>query len=396
MRNVLAVLLLALAAAASAAPPAQPSPAAAPQQVTAEQILVFLNRTVGWYQRIDGQTDLVDQPTDILFLNDNRQLARQVVTLSFEAAKAEAQWIAAQAVVTANPQDPRQQRLAKRASSAADLLRREQARLAELQRQLAAATPADRPRLEAAVAEAQSRVGMATVRNEAFTGIVGFVNETGGNGGGSDLASQINALEQTVTTTPAPTPVPAAAKKAPPSSVVGLIADLIHLNQKDNNLITAMRAADILQRDARALMAPITGQLQQSRQRTDALLNAPESSDPAELMRRKTELDALSARFRSLTAAMLPLAKRRILLDAYKANVGRWRESVADQSHDDFRRLTFRGVFLGILLLIVIAIAVAWRRITFRYVADSKRRHHFLLIRRIVLLILTAGILTAT
>ncbi|MBV9493324.1 MAG: mechanosensitive ion channel family protein, partial [Acidobacteria bacterium] len=49
-----------------------------------------------------------------------------------------------------------------------------------------------------------------------------------------------------------------------------------------------------------------------------------------------------------------------------------------------------------VLLLLVFVMSVAWRRITYRYVPDVKRRHHFLLIRRIVLLILVAGILTAT
>jgi small-conductance mechanosensitive channel len=365
----------------------------------APHILLFLNRALGWYQRIDAQVDLADQPTDILYLNENRHLARQIVALSFEAAKAEAQLASGTATAAAAPANDRSanrlQRLTKRATGAAEVLRREQARLAGLQQQLAAAPAGPgHVRLEAAVAEAESRVALATARNESASGIAGFA--TGAGNGSTDLLSQITALEQTVSAAAPVSAIPAAARRSPPASVVALIGDLIRLNQKDNVLESAVRAASLLQRDGRSASAPLSPLLAQTRQRADALMNAADSDDPAELLRRKTELDTLNTRFRALTAAMAPLIKRRILLGAYAANVGRWRASVLEQYHDDLRRLIVRGVALGVLLLLVVVIAVVWRRVTYRYVADVKRRHHFLLIRRIVLLALGAGIVTAT
>lgn len=150
----------------------------------AAHVLAFLNRTIAWYQRLDVQAQWADQPTDVLYVNDDRQLARQVVALSFEAAKATEPFVAATAGA---PPQQRTQRLAQRASSAAEVLHREQARAAELQRRLALSSAADRARLEAAVAEAQSRVAMAQVRNDAVSGVAGFANGTTG----SDLASQI-------------------------------------------------------------------------------------------------------------------------------------------------------------------------------------------------------------
>jgi len=392
----LVVVLAFLAVTATEAVP--PKPEAPPALPESEQILLFLNRTLAWYERVGAQADLADQPTDILYVNDNRQLARQVVALSFESAKAQAQLIAGNAA--ANPTAPsagRMQRMAQRAASTAGQLRREQDRLESLQQQLVSSGPADTARLTAAVAEAESRVAMAKARNEAISGIVGFANGTAG--GGSDLLSQINALEQTITTStsaPAASAIPAAARKGSPSSVVELIGDLMHLNQKDASLNSAIQAADSLQRDARVFTAPLMAMLTETRKRTDALMSETDTSDPAELLRRKTEIDALSIRFREVSAATTPLAKRRILLRAYETNVGRWRGSVLDQYHQNLRRLIYRGSALAILLLLVAGIAILWRRITYRYVADVKRRHHFLLIRRIVLLILVAGILVAT
>jgi small-conductance mechanosensitive channel len=272
--------------------------------------------------------------------------------------------------------------MSKRAASAAEQLRREQERLATLQQQ--------NPRNDAAIAEAQSRVAMAQARNDAASGIAGF-NDSGGPA--NDLMSQIAALEQTIPATTSPASV---TTHPPPTSVVGLIGDVIRLNQKSMSLRTAIRGADALSVDTRGFSAPLFGTMSQLRQRADVLMNQPDSTDVAELTRRKTELDALTARFRQVSGAMLPLVKRRVLLQVYKANLTRWRASVIDQRYDELRRLTYRAIALGVLLLLVVAISVIWRRVTFRYVTDVKRRHHFLLIRRIVVLLLVAAILTAT
>jgi hypothetical protein len=48
------------------------------------QLLGFLNQTVGWYGRLDAEGQLADQPTDVLYVNDDRQLAAQVVARSLE------------------------------------------------------------------------------------------------------------------------------------------------------------------------------------------------------------------------------------------------------------------------------------------------------------------------
>ena len=80
----------------------------------AAHVLAFLNRTIGWYGRLDNEARLADQPTDVLYVNDNRQLAHQVVTLSFDFAKADAQLIA-NAPAPVPPANERSARLQQRA-----------------------------------------------------------------------------------------------------------------------------------------------------------------------------------------------------------------------------------------------------------------------------------------
>src|SRR5690348_16506924 len=68
-------------------------------QVTArpEDVIAFVNQTIVWYRQLANQQQLVSQPSDAVFLNDNRQIAEQVVRLSFDFARTQAQLLAGQA-----------------------------------------------------------------------------------------------------------------------------------------------------------------------------------------------------------------------------------------------------------------------------------------------------------
>ena len=75
------------------------------------------------------------------------------------------------------------------------------------------------------------------------------------------------------------------------------------------------------------------------------------------------------------------------------SNLQRWRASIERQSNLTLRHLMVR---LGILLALLMAIfgaASLWRRFTFRYVQDSRRRYQFLQARRIVLAIVVTFVI---
>src|SRR5690242_1528098 len=63
----------------------------------ADQIIPFLNQTIVWSRQLAVQQQLVSEPSDALFLNDNRQIADQVAKLAFDFARARAQAMEAQA-----------------------------------------------------------------------------------------------------------------------------------------------------------------------------------------------------------------------------------------------------------------------------------------------------------
>src|SRR5437879_557413 len=68
---------------------AQPAAAESPGD-----IISFLNQTIVWSRQLIAEQQLVNEPSDALFLNDSRQLANQVVRLAFDYARARAQALA--------------------------------------------------------------------------------------------------------------------------------------------------------------------------------------------------------------------------------------------------------------------------------------------------------------
>src|SRR5947209_17795409 len=138
------VLLLAAAIVIAALCPlaAQESnspPASGPDPQT---VISFLNQTIVWYRQLTLQQQVASEPSDVVFLNDNRQIADQVVRVSFDFARAEAQLLANQPSTGTSAADQdqagsRYQSLVNMASKAEQQIQQTQSELNSLRAQLA-------------------------------------------------------------------------------------------------------------------------------------------------------------------------------------------------------------------------------------------------------------------
>ncbi len=92
----------------------------------------------------------------------------------------------------------------------------------------------------------------------------------------------------------------------------------------------------------------------------------------------------------------MPLAKDVILMQRYQANLTSWRGTSISEQTSELKSLAFRLITLAVALLIAVAISGLWRRVTFHYITDVRRRHQFLLLRRIVMFCVFAIIIALT
>jgi small-conductance mechanosensitive channel len=341
-----------------------------------------LNQTIGWYRRVAAQAQLATEPADVIFVDQNLHLTRQVLALSFEAARAAA---ALPGVQTAAPGTSAN--LSKRASDAEAAVQKIQAEANALERRVASSGPRTRAVLQAQLAETRSELVLAQTRAQVFKTLADFAVQ-GGAGGG--FLGQIDELERAVPEVraepaahAAPTAQAAAAGK-PANGVLGLFSELFSLARKRRELHDVGGQTNALRSQSDKLRAPLEADVRATMQEGDQLTAEPDPTDPGLLAERKKRLDELTDHFKKTSAALIPLGKEAVLLDAVRANLAQW-EASTDNAYDlVFRSLALRLALLAAVVALVIVGSGLWRRATFRYVRDLKRRQVSLLVRRIV------------
>jgi small-conductance mechanosensitive channel len=387
---------------------------AEPSTLDSADILRFLTETISWYRQTSGEQQLVTEPSDLTFFEDNRRVATQVVRLAFDFARQQAEAKAkakAQAQIQAGT--PSQyQSLIQLVQALDQEVQQTQAEIPPLQKKLETSTGKERAKLQTLIAETQSEVSLLEARRDALRSMVDFVSGTSANGlGASGLRAQIEELARTV---PVAASKPANANpsdrtdsedsaklapipnKEPPSGVWGLAADLFKLSRKHHVLKQEIAATDALIASSAQLRAPLVEKLKAMIQSGDQLAKEAESSDQAVLAQEKQQLDKLTLDFRQTTAAILPLSKQAIVLDLYKRTLTTWDESVQYEFKAELRNLLARLTVLSIMILAVLGLGEIWKRTIFRYVHDVRRRSQFLLMRRIALWVIIALITAFT
>ena len=377
------------------------------------QIMKFLGQTIDWYRQTDVETHIADQPTDVLFVYEDRQTAHQVLGLAFQYARGQALLIAADnpnAAPAADGTDSsRYQNLTRLAAQADATVKRELQDIEATRSKLANAAGSNRAALQSQLEEDQSELSLAQTRSQILKNMLQFTaNTSGGKAKTSDLTSQIGELEQTVPEARAAAATTATAtqtntnadqakqdnsapsvsvptSKQTPTGIIGLSGNVLDLRRKIHTLNDTLNATAALIQSARGLMTPLTGVLQESAKQGDSLSDQPNSKDPKATDARKQQIDAIDSEMKRISTAFLPLAKSRILLERYEANLTSWRGTVEAEERSELKSLAYRLITLAIALIIAIVLSGLWRRVTYHYVPDVRRRHQFMLLRRVVM-----------
>src|SRR5579871_1013352 len=297
----------------------------------AQDVISYLNQTIVWYRQLTVQQEIATEPSDIVFLNQNRQLADQVVRLSFDFARAEAQLLAQRGVkgeeLNSNAAAPgRYQSLVAMTAKADQQVKAKQQELAALQVQLAAAAGRKRGILASTVAETQSELDLLRARRDSLRSMIEFVS--GRNVSGLSSGSLQNEIEDLARA------VPAAAtdsgkgqsgqtvavsnsnpRKAEPTGILALLTELFGLRRRVHTLDQGIAQTAALATAAKNMRTPLVNDLKDLIKRGDQLSNQPDSSDQPALAQQKQQLDQLTAQFKQLSGVVLPLGKQGILLD---------------------------------------------------------------------------------
>jgi len=385
---------------------AQPSPNLLPPvQLDGDAALHHLNQLISWYRHSTTGIQTVGLPTDAIYQDNMQSLAAEAVRLAFQSAKAEAALIAVQQKSNGtNPSSgdtTQQQKLAQlqaRTSSQIDQL---QSQIETLTAQVAKAPSARRENLISQRDALQGELDLQKALLDAIQKMAAFVESNGELSGG--LEGSINHLARSIPEVLASnatakktvgTPTPAKPSLTNSGGLISEAATLYDYMSAMHQLDKISEETTYTRDTADQLCAPLRDALRATIQESQTLANQPPATDPQQLQAEKQNFRELTERFKQLSGALLPLREEIIVLNDSKANFEEWHNSISRESKYVLRSVLARVFAILLALAVILVLSEVWRRITFRYIGDPRRRRQFLVMRRVVIGFLIVIVLT--
>jgi len=389
--------------------------------MTGEQVVQILDETVDWYRTLGAQQQSATQPSDLLILYANRQIADRAIGLAFEIARANAELLSSEADVA--------QKAAADAASSPQAMQQVQqqldgrraeiqAEIASMQRRLAAAPRAEGAEVQTRIAELQSELDLVNARRNLHGSMSQFIYQSDASGtGASALKVHIDAIAASIPSSSGgagqanPATGSASASVAAPAAsplrsevdngsgrlgIWDLASNAMRLSDKLRTIDIVDRRTAALQETFAKIRTPPQEKIKALSARGDALAQQADSSNGADLKGVRDEFDTLAWLFKQTASILLPLSQEGVLLDQYRRNLGSWRDNAESQYFEALKALAVRLAILLALLATVFAAAEAWRRGVNRYVQEPRRRHQLLLVRSIVCWALVVAIIGFT
>lgn len=381
-----------------------------PIQLDGNAVLHHLNQVIGWYRHVTTGVRDVGLPSDAIYQDNAQALGAQAVQLAFQSAKAESALISAQSNGGANEasqQNTQQQNLEQLRAKTTAQIDQLQSQIGTLDAKIPKTPASKRTTLISQRDALKGELELQKSLLDAIAKMAAFVETNGETARG--LEGDINRLAQTVpevlghanTEKTGGTQDKVAAAKAPSKPSLansgGLIGDAMTLYDYTSTIrqiSSAIKETDYTRDVVEQLRKPLRDALRASIQQSQQLATQNASSDPQQLQAQRRELQEINERFKQLSGALLPLSQEVIVLNNARTNLEQWRDSIERESKYVLRAVLLRVLAILLALAAVLVLSEVWRRVTFRYVGDPRRRRQFLVLRRVVIGLLVCVVLT--
>src|SRR5882724_708537 len=372
----------------------------APAQLDRDAVLHHLNAIITWYRDASTKIKSVGLPSDAIYQDNARNFGTQAVRLAFQSARAEADILSATDKTSdANPTPPsdaqptQQQNLAQTAAKIAAQIDDAQSKLEAVNKQIAVAPKSKRQQLLAQRDQLQGQLALNKALQDTIQKMAAFVE--GANEGADGLEGSINQLARSVpeavgdengkkgiAAAPAVNATPASPK---PTGLIGQSLALFDQMQTMHQIDQMADETSKMRNTADSVRKPLRDILAATIKRGRELSSQAQTPGAGSAQATAREYQALTARFKELSSATLPLSQEIIVLDQSRSNFEEWRKSILLESQYELRGLLTRVIGIAFALAAVFVLSEIWRRLTFRYVHEPRRRRQFLLLRRFVM-----------
>ncbi len=401
---MIAVAATVLPCAAASKPAPEPAQGSHAEDAA---IIQHLNTAITWYKQLTRANETAGQPSDQFYLENARSLARQAVQLAFQSAEAEAALLltekgeeaAGAGLALSSQASDERHNITKSAADTDALITQTETQIETLNSQIPKASGKKQQELTSKRDSLQEQLDFDKALQEALQKLTTFMSDSAGKAGG--LQKEIDELKKSVPDLFAKVPLKEtpSAPSSPPSNSSqgsGLFSQAATLfsrlgDQREiNQLIDGAASVSAM---AREVQSPLRTKLRATIAQGRGLANQPLPQVPASGEANRATITSLTAQFKQISSATLPLAQEIILLEESRASLRQWEVSVHQGYIQILESFLIRVSILLIGIVVVLGVSELWRKATFRYVREARRRHQLLLLRRIVTGLLMAIVL---
>lgn len=369
------------------------------KQLDSEAVIAHLNAIIRLHRNGTVEIQTGGMPSDVIYQENQQNLTAEAVRLAFQAARAEAAAIRG-TEKGSSPNSAGSGTGPNSGQSSAQMEARNNARIADVQakidaldKQIASTPRSKRDPLLAQKQALQGEMALDQAVHEVIQKRTAFM-ESSTDSASEGLEGRINQLAHSVpgiiaspndqkNITPAK---PAAQTDQAKQSPTGLISQALALY----GAMTSVHEIDQLNNETARVRQIVNNQRQPLR---DALVAAvkkgrdltDQASSGQTAPASPQEFQQLTDQFKQLSAVVLPLSQELLVLDQASANLTAWRTSILRESKFSARSLIVRVSGIALALGLVLVLSEVWRRLTYKYIQDARRRRQFLLLRRFVM-----------
>lgn len=344
-------------------------------------------------------------PSDTIYQDNTQSLGSQAVKLAFQSARAEAALLTAQQKASggnqSSPETTQRQNLAQMQTKTSAQIDQLQSQIEDLNAQISNTPAAKRGNLISQRDALQSQLELQKALLDAIEKMASFVDTNGEMAGG--LEGGINQLARSIPevlgTAAGPqktvaTPTPAKPTLATSGGLISEAIQLYDYMSTERQIGELSRETTYTRNTVDHLRTPMRDALRATIQQSQKLASEPAATDPQELQTEKQTFQELTERFKQISSVLLPLSQEIIVLDDSKTNFDEWKNSIGRESRHVLRSVLVRVIGIVLALAVILVLSEIWRRITFRYISEPRRRRQFLVMRRVVIGFLIVIVIT--
>lgn len=367
-----------------------------------KQILQHLNAVLRYYRGGLGTVQKVGEPSDVLYSQQAGTQTTQMAQYAFQSARNLAALLTKVTPVGGQPatakddddDTPPQQT---EAEKLAQIRSATQARIADLtaqdaalDKQIATARGKQLPALRQQDEQLEGQLELQKAMLDGLSKMSTLADAKADTG----LAGEIDRLLRTapelasVNAKPVAPPVLESLNAALDSGVTTQAPVLFQLLSTRHEIDSRIAEVDALQQQAADMRSPMVKLLRSTLQQGDAAMQGATDAGTADAQTVdaiRKRYDTLTATFRVLATATLPINQEILQLEQSRANLVNWRAAVDAEYRDVLQHLLLRVLSIAVALLVLLITSKVWQRLTVKYVHDLRRRRQILVVRRLVL-----------